>query len=146
MWEVKTNSGTKDTDTTDSNHTNIHHKDNRYRWGGKSAIGKTHASKEGSYYDDWTGLVDGTNTEKLCGFNDWRVPNRKELRSIVDYSRTNPAIDSDYFPHTTTNYFWSSSPYAYNSGNAWLLYFYYGYGYYYGRGLSYRVRLVRFGQ
>ncbi len=35
VWEIKTDNGSKDSDTTDSNHTNIHHKDNRYRCGGK---------------------------------------------------------------------------------------------------------------
>jgi hypothetical protein len=35
-WEVKTDSGSADSDTTDSTHTNIHHKNNKYRWGGKS--------------------------------------------------------------------------------------------------------------
>jgi hypothetical protein len=146
VWEVKTDAGVADSDTTDNNHTNIHHKDNTYRWGGKTAIGKNHASKEGDYYDDWTGLVDGTNNENLCGFNDWRVPTREELRSIVHYGKTNPTIDTNYFPNTIATYFWSSSPNAFFSSNAWLLYFNYGYDNFNLRYNSYRVRLVRFGQ
>jgi hypothetical protein len=40
VWEVKTDNGTKDSDTTDDTHTNMHHKDNQYRWGGKTALGR----------------------------------------------------------------------------------------------------------
>ncbi|CAC9579425.1 hypothetical protein [uncultured Gammaproteobacteria bacterium] len=62
IWEVKTDSGEK-------KHANIHHKGNRYKWGGKTALGKNHADKRGPYYDSWTSLVDGANTENFCGGN-----------------------------------------------------------------------------
>lgn len=117
VWEIKTDNGSKDSDTTDNNHTNIHHKDNAYHWGGKTALGKTHANKQGTYYDDWTGLVDGSN---FCGFTDWKVPNKVQLRSIVHYGRNNPAIDTDYFPNSNTGKFWSSLPSALDSSRAWL--------------------------
>jgi hypothetical protein len=45
-----------------------------------------------------------------AGQSDWRVPNRKELASIVDSRRTSPAIDLTAFPATPSNqYQWSSS-------------------------------------
>jgi hypothetical protein len=47
------------------------------------------------------GLVDGTNTENLCGGNNWRVPTAEELESIVDLSIIKLTIDSDYFPDAT---------------------------------------------
>ena len=34
------------------------------------------------------------------GHDDWRAPTVKELFSIVDWSRYDPAIDTDYFPKT----------------------------------------------
>ena len=34
----------------------------------------------------------------LGGYSDWRLPNRNELQSIVDYSRYNPSIDTTSFP------------------------------------------------
>lgn len=46
----------------------------------------------------------------------WRVPNIKELQSIVD--------EEEYFPTPATNtYVWSSSPYAGNTQNSWVINF-----------------------
>ena len=61
------------------------------------------------------------------GYSDWRLPNRNELQSIVDYSRYNPAIDTTYFPGTVASYYWSSTTYAYSTSIAWNVYFGYGY-------------------
>lgn len=43
-------------------------------------------------------------------YDDWRVPNVKELQSIVDYSGVYPAINTSYFSITDEDaYFWSST-------------------------------------
>ncbi len=77
----------------------------------------------------------------------WRLPNVKELFSIADKSRSNPAIDPTAFPATPSNWFCSASPLVGNSYGAWDVNFYYGYvGYYYLRNNTYYVRLVRAGQ
>ena len=61
------------------------------------------------------------------GGTGWRLPTRNELLTIVDYSRTNPSIDSTAFPGTPpSGYFWSASRLAGSSSNAWLVYFGYG--------------------
>ena len=135
IWEVKTDDGSE------------RDKDNKYRWGGLTAIGRDSSNREGDYYDDWNNLVNTANSGNgLCGFTDWRVPDIEELRSIVDYSRTNPSIDINYFPNTRSDWYWSASPYASSSNDAWQLYFYVGYNNYYNRVSSYHVRLVRSGQ
>lgn len=50
------------------------------------------------------------NAENYLGHRDWRLPNVKELQSIVDYSGVYPAIDTNYFYITDQDaYFWSST-------------------------------------
>ena len=83
----------------------------------------------------------------LGGYTDWRLPNREELSSIVDYTRYGLAVDAEYFPNTVSSSYWSSTTFAYSTDNAWLVDFYYGSGYdgskdYYGL----YVRAVRGGQ
>jgi len=46
------------------------------------------------------------------GYSDWRLPNKNELQSIVDYSRYNPAIDPTFFPGTVASDYWSSTTYV----------------------------------
>jgi hypothetical protein len=76
----------------------------------------------------------------------WRLPNVKELSSIADKSRSNPAIDTVAFPATPSSWFWSSSPYVGNAYYAWFVNFNYGFDYGGYRGSTYYVRLVRAGQ
>ena len=71
----------------------------------------------------------------------WRLPTLKELMSIVDYSRYDPAIDPTAFPSTPSDYFWSSSPLAGSSSSAWLVRFTVGYPDYVGNAAY--VRCVR---
>ena len=80
----------------------------------------------------------------------WRLPNVKELASIVDRSKSNPAIDTVAFPATPNNWFWSSSPSVGRVYGAWLVDFSVGYVGYdvtsETRGDASYVRLVRAGQ
>ena len=133
IWEIKTDDG------------GIHDKDNEYRWGGVSAIGHDSSNRKGAYYNDWDVLVNGANSNELCGFDDWRVPRREELHSIVDYSRNNPSIDLDYFPNTINGY-WSASPSAKYSDNAWQFSFLSNTPGSSNRNFYLYVRLVRVGQ
>jgi Protein of unknown function (DUF1566) len=63
------------------------------------------------------------------GGTGWRLPTIKELQTIVDDSRLNPAIDPTTFPATPAAplvEFWSSSPLAGSTSSAWFIGFYYG--------------------
>jgi hypothetical protein len=148
IWEVKTTSGKRSKNKT-------------YKWGGLTAMGKDYddsneeaENKKGPYSNDWNELVNYANNANttggaLCGFSDWRVPDREELRSIVHFGKTDPAIDQNYFPNTQIDSgYWSSSPQpesSYRSGSAGLLSFAKGnyYGVNYGKNRRDEPRYVR---
>jgi len=56
----------------------------------------------------------------LCGYHDWRLPNRKELLSLIDYSINAPALPTGHlFANLQSGGYWSSTTYAYDTGYAW---------------------------
>jgi len=52
----------------------------------------------------------------------WRLPSMQELQTLVDDSRTNPAIDPTFFPGAPAAFTWTASPYVPTPGNAWYFY------------------------
>lgn len=57
--------------------------------------------------------VAALNAESYCGYSDWRLPSRMELRSLVDYSGVTPDFYiNPIFTAQANNLFWSSSPHA----------------------------------
>jgi len=64
IWEKKSDDGT------------IHDKDTTYTWADAFGV-----------------HVAGLNAAIFAGRHDWRLPNVRELRSIIDYEQFNPAVD-----------------------------------------------------
>ncbi len=87
------------------------------------------------------------NAKKYC--NDlnlsdranWKLPTIKELESIVDTEKNNPAIKAD-FKNVVSNSYWSSSTYVEGSANAWTVYFGSGGTHYDNKYNKYYVRCV----
>lgn len=89
--------------------------------------------------------VQAVNAQSLCGANDWRLPGAEELLGITHKGRMLPAIDTDYFPNTESQTYWTSSPFAGNDNFAWNVTFSVGDEGSSGKLNSNRVRLVRGG-
>ncbi len=63
-------------------------------------------------------------TEQVEALGDgWRLPTVDELQSIVDRAKYRPAIDSEAFPDTENDCYWTSTPCAWNASARWVVYF-----------------------
>jgi hypothetical protein len=137
MWEEKDNSG------------DIHDVNNTYTWSssgnfadgtlfnGKSTIGTDflytlNNTCIGSVTTQCASDSDCSSYGGKCGFagyRDWRIPNVKELQSIVDYSTYYPAFSAPGEVGTEYSY-WSSTTFASSTSSAWFVYFYDGFVHY----------------
>ncbi len=141
VWEVKRN-----------NVNHLRHMDHTYTWynpdnatNGGNAGAQAHA--DNSIISTCTGVADNTkcntqsyvtavNAAGLCGKKDWRMPTVDELRNLAHTGLIqtseigSPTIDVNYFPNTAylevasvLPKYWSSSPYADDTENAWVVFF-----------------------
>jgi hypothetical protein len=111
---------------------------------GQTWNGKTNLTEAKRY--TWQEALDVTDAfnqaSGFAGYQDWRVPNIDELKTIVERNKK-PAINHSMFPATPLSMFWSSTSAANVSHSAWAVYFYGGSAYWYGKTSYYFVRLVR---
>lgn len=74
----------------------------------------------------WSAALKAAANQAFAGHDDWRLPNKNELESIVEGRCVSPAINAKVFPATPAAYYWSSSPYAGVAHGAWSIDFGYG--------------------
>ena len=131
MWEAKTTDG----GTQEATKTYAWYSTNYLTNGGD--IGE---SKSGQNTDT---LIKQVNTQKLCGYQDWRLPNKAELDSIINYGTFSPAIDAQYFANTQNGYYWTADSVANGTTSAWAINFRDGSESASYKGSMYYARLVR---
>ena len=137
MWEKKSDDGS------------IHDKDNAYTWD--------------NAFDMHLNGINGLNTTNFAGYNDWRLPNVKELQSIVNYKNFSPAVSTEFnngdcttptsmctvltCSCTAATLYWSSSTFADfpEPELAWRVGFDFGGVDANGKSISVHVRAVRGG-
>lgn len=100
---------------------------------------------------NWRQALVQASTSNYGGFTDWRVPNVRELRSIVEARCYNPTVNATVFPNTTspstsTVPFWTASPYATRADYAAYVDFWGGNSDADRKTVAKQVRLVRAGQ
>ena len=110
---------------------------------GQEWSGSTCSGSASTY--TWQNALQTADGFSYAGYSDWRLPNKNELESIVEERCVSPAINTTVFPTTPSNRFWSSSPDAYASYDAWHVGFHYGGVFNSYKNSSSRVRLVRAG-
>jgi hypothetical protein len=96
----------------------------KHLWQGCSAGQTGRDCAQAAHMIDWKSALAYCEGLTWAGYDDWRLPNIKTLRSIVDDRRESPAIDPVAFPNTphygpdlTDNigHYWSSTGRAYNN-------------------------------
>jgi len=90
------------------------------------------------------GLADGSNA------GDWRLPNRKELETLLDFGQLNPSLPSGHpfinVPSDFSDYYWSSTTNMNDAASAWTVHIGRGnVGYGYKNNYNYYVWPVRGG-
>ncbi len=129
MWEKKSDDGS------------IHNKDTAYTWATAFALHITTLNDP---------------IAPFAGHTDWRVPNLKELQSLVDLAPSptvDPLFDTGCAPSCTvtscsctkTSSYWTSSTFAISPTSAWVVLFSSGEGAVQQKGLPLFVRAVRGG-
>lgn len=127
IWEVK--------DSTYSASRTYPYYDSRYAGDNDLNDNRTDGGDDGIWggvdtSNDTQSYAVQLNRQARCGLTNWRLPSKAELRSIVNYGSTTldvkgnlVMIDTNYFPYTTANDYWTSTHTIDDPESAWTIFF-----------------------
>lgn len=138
VWEVK------------KTEPGLHNINNTYSWydtnqesnGGYA--GKANGGTCAGSNCDTDAYVKAVNAEKLCGFTDWYLPSRFELRTILDPNVffPGPTLPKAYFPETLPGKYWTDTTFRTRRAGAWVWRFDHGSDYVLEKSEALNVRLA----
>jgi hypothetical protein len=73
---------------------------------------------------DWQQALQQAHGKEFAGKAGWRLPNIKELSTLSERSCVRPAINTELFPNTPSDDFWSSTPSVTDGERAWVVAFF----------------------
>ncbi len=91
----------------------------------------------------WNQAVDMCAELNYRGHTDWRLPNIHEIRTILDFSKSNPTVDVNFFPWVQNDHWWSSTTHAGFTTSAYYVNVYHGTTLYDNKGFGKKPRPVR---
>jgi len=94
----------------------------------------------------WQNAIDYCENLTLNTQNDWRLPTKNELISILDYNKNNPSINEKFKNTPSNDSYWSSTTIQFYHSGAWIVYFGHGNTDRAQKKASYYVRCVRRGK
>ena len=71
----------------------------------------------------WSEALARANDLALCGHDDWRLPNRRELRGLISYGEASVTdwLTDEGFSGAQPGRYWSATSRAGNPAQAWAL-------------------------
>jgi hypothetical protein len=131
----------------------------RLQWEKLASDGSVHDKGQPySWADAFAVKIAALNTVPcFAGHCDWRLPNVRELQTIADYERMNPAVSAAFntgcIPGctvttcscTASSNYWSSSTYVVTPSSAWYVFFLDGNAFAFSKTFLALVRAVRGG-
>jgi hypothetical protein len=95
----------------------------------------------------WADALSACNDLDFAGHTDWRLPNVRELLSLVDYEQHDPALPQGHpFDNVQFIFYWSGTTYDAGTINAWGVYLFNGYAFNYHKSTRAYVWPVRGGK
>ena len=94
----------------------------------------------------WQQALQSAKTDTFAEYDDWHIPNAKELASIVEHTCVEPSINELAFLNTSNDNYWSSTSAITPADHAWVYEFYSGKNSLHDKTTDVFVRLVRYQQ